>query len=363
MTNGQNFEEGGQRAAALGSVSAAYVQALLDTAVAFGADRSVLMQRAALSSQQLNDPSWRLDVLGLLRLFDLARELNGDELIGLHMGRQVRPRTFSALGYAGMSCRILGEAVALIPRYESIVYDGGSTTVTASDGRVRLAWRSGLEDGARMRPINEAIVAGWLSFGRWISWIRGELIEAHFQHPAPGALGEYEAFFGCPLRFGAADNALVFNAALLATPLIQNDEQLREWMERQADDLVRRIRGAGVTPNVIAAIRRTLPQGTPTAAGIAGSLGMSERTLRRRLQAEGASFADLTSRLRHELALHYLADRDLSLIEIALLLGYGEQSSFSAAFKSWTGMPPGEYRQRLVAPGTPRNVPLPHPSD
>jgi len=82
------------------------------------------------------------------------------------------------------------------------------------------------------------------------------------------------------------------------------------------------------------------------AAGIARMLGLSERTLRRHLQAEGASFADVVSAVRQELALHYLADAGLGLMEIALLLGYSEQSSFTAAFKSWTGLPPGEYRLR-----------------
>jgi AraC-like DNA-binding protein len=348
MTDGQFLEESGQGRSALGSVSAAYVQALLDTAVTQGAGREALLTRSGISSEQLADPGWRLRVDGLLQLFDIARELSGDELIGLHMGRQVRPRTFSALGYAAMSCRVLGEAVAMIPRYESLVYDGGTTTVDSADGRVRLAWRSGLEDHARMRPINEAIVAGWLSFGRWISGIRGELAEVHFQHSPPASLTEHESFFGCPIRFNAPDNALCFDARLLATPLIQHDDQLRGLMEQRAEEQVRQVRGAALTPRVIDAVRRCLPQGAPTATGVASALGLSERTLRRRLEAEGNSFGELMTQLRRELALHYLADRELGLIEIALLLGYGEQSSFSAAFKNWMGLPPGEYRLRQL---------------
>lgn len=348
MTDGQNLRQNGQQASALGSVSAAYVQALLDTAVASGAERELLMSRAMVADTLLRDPGWRLPLTGLLRLFDQARELSGDDLIGLHMGMQVRPRTFSALGYAAMSCSTLGAAVALIPRYESLVYDGGITNIALSNGLVRISWQSGMQDHARMRPVNEAIVAGWLSFGRWISGIQGELHEACFQHPRPSKIAEYERFFGCPLRFDADDNTLSFNATLLAAPLIQHDDQLRGLMEQQAREQLRQIHGDQLTPRVIVAIRQRLPQRTPAAIDIAQALGLSERTMRRHLQAEGISFGDLVTRLRHELSLHYLAEPALSLSEIALLLGYSEHSSFTAAFKTWTGLPPGEYRLRQL---------------
>lgn len=345
MKDGQTLGESGQGRSALGSVSAAYARALVDTAVAQGADRGAVLARATIGPVQLADPAWRLDVSGLLRLFDAARELSGDDLIGLHMGMQARPRTFSALGYAAMSCGTLGEAVMLIPRYEAVVYDGGTTTVRSRAGEVCVTWRSGLSDRSRMRPVNEAIVAGWLSFGRWIAGVRGELREARFQHAPPAKRAEYEGFFGCPLRFEAADNALTFDVRLMAQPLVQHDEQLRGLMERQAETQLRDLRGAGLAARVVSAIRQRLPRQAPTAAEIARALGLSERTLRRRLQAEGASLGELLTQLRRELALHYLADSSLSLMDVALLLGYAEQTSFTAAFKAWTGLPPGEYRQ------------------
>src|SRR3546814_18568249 len=98
-------------------------------------------------------------------------------------------------------------------------------------------------------------------------------------------------------------------------------------MEQQAQEQLRQIHGAQLTPRVVAAIRRQLPQQTPTAAQIARTLELSERSLRRRLQSEQISFGDLLARVRRELALHYLAQPDLGLSEITLLLGYGEQSS------------------------------------
>src|SRR3546814_7376696 len=78
-------------------------------------------------------------------------------------------------------------------------------------------------------------------------------------------------------------------------------------MEQQAQEQLRQIHGAQLTPRVVAAIRRQLPQQTPTAAQIARTLELSERSLRRRLQSEQISFGDLLARVRRELALHYLA--------------------------------------------------------
>src|SRR3546814_7401042 len=107
MTAGQIVGRNGQ--SALGSVSAAYVQALLDTAAARGADRERLVADAGITTRQLGDPGWRLDLHGLLRLFDRARHASGDELTGLNMGMPVRPPPFRPHGSAAMRCNPIGE--------------------------------------------------------------------------------------------------------------------------------------------------------------------------------------------------------------------------------------------------------------
>src|SRR3546814_4264297 len=101
---------------------------------------------------------------------------------------------------------------------------------------------------------------------------------AFFQHRSPANRAAYEPFFGCPVRFGADDNALSFDIGLLATPLVQHDEQLYRLMEQQAQEQLRQIHGAQLTPRVVAAIRRQLPQQTPTAAQIARTLELRERS-------------------------------------------------------------------------------------
>jgi AraC-like DNA-binding protein len=334
----------------LGNVAASYVLTLLDVAVARGADRAEVLSLAAVDAALLENPSARVPVSDLLNLFDAARRLARDPLLGLHMGQEAKPRTFSALGYAAMGAATLEEAAAQIPRYERLVYDGGKTTVSRAGATAIISWRSGLESIAAglLQPLNEAIVAGWLSFGRWITGLKPPLTLARFQHQSPGdraALSEYAGFFGCPVEFGAEDNALLFPSEILDLPIVLRDDGLRLVMESRATAALRELDGGRpVTLQASAVVRDRLSRGVPTMAEVGRALGLSDRTLRRRLALEGQSFQNLLSEIRHELAMAYLRDPTLSLLDIALLLGYSDQSAFSAAFSVWSGMSPSAAR-------------------
>lgn len=343
MKSGQMFTQHGQSAH---SVAASYAQCLLEVAVRQGADAPALLAAAGLNEQDIHPPSRRLPLAQMLKLFEAAHQQTGDELIGLHMGQQVQPRTFNALGYAAMSCSFLGEAIAMIPRYESLVFDGGTTHLLADRKNITITWSSGLPEEMEIRALNEAIVAGWLSFGRWIAGAEGELCEVRFRHPPPPNLQEYKAFFACPIRFNAEDNSLCGPIEFMQLPLVQRDDELRQLMEQQAETLLQKIhQREDLAPQVITHIQACLPKQTPQIADIARLMHMSERTLRRKLQAENCSFKELLSKVREDLARHYLCKTQLSILEITLLLGFSEQSSFTAAFKQWCGESPSEYRR------------------
>lgn len=161
-------------------------------------------------------------------------------------------------------------------------------------------------------------------------------------------MSAYRKFFGSVPPFGCDDNALVFDAALLDLLLIQRDDELRLLMEARAQSQIDRLQAMPpLLRQVVAEIRLRLPRAVCTIAGVADAVGMSERSLRRHLQAEGRSFQTLLSQVRHEQALAYLRDPALSVLEVALLLGYAEQSAFSAAFRSWTGCSPREYQREV----------------
>ncbi|WP_169577421.1 AraC family transcriptional regulator [Sinimarinibacterium sp. CAU 1509] len=336
-----------------GTVSAAYLNTLLEVATRAGVDRDGLLAAAGIDATALAHNAGRIAVVRMLDLFDAAMRVTADSMIGLHMGMQAQPRSFNALGYAAMSCRTLGEAVELIPRYEGVVYDGGTTTLRREGTRVHLCWAAALPDPAApsVRPLNEAIVAGWLAYGRWITGREAPIEQVRFRHAAPERLGAYTEFFGIRPDFDCDDNALVFDAALLEVPLVQHDDELRQLMEARAQSQIDQLQAMSpLLRQVVSEIRQRLPRGECSIAAVAASVGMSERSLRRHLQAEGGNFQSVLNQVRYEQAKAYLRDPGLSVVEVALLLGYAEQSAFSAAFRGWSGCSPREYQRTQRTP-------------
>jgi AraC-like DNA-binding protein len=150
------------------------------------------------------------------------------------------------------------------------------------------------------------------------------------------------------LRFSAPVNALLFARADLTLPLPTAHPLLAELHERIANERLQRLDHAPTCLRARDVIIRHLPDGEPRRTIIATALGMSERTLQRRLAAEGTSFQRLLDDTRRELAQQYLGQRDVSLADTAYLLGFSDQSSFFRAARRWFGNSPGHFRLRLI---------------
>lgn len=160
----------------------------------------------------------------------------------------------------------------------------------------------------------------------------------------------FEEFLGAPIDLGETAAELVLDASILAAPVASADAELAHYLrgvlERAApcdDD------EAPLLKDVRATIRDALPHGAVTAGEVAKGLGVGQRTLQRRLADLGVTFAEVLDSTRHDLAERYLARPELSLSEVAYLLGYSEQASFHRAFRRWHHATPAEHRRRLLA--------------
>jgi AraC-like DNA-binding protein len=140
----------------------------------------------------------------------------------------------------------------------------------------------------------------------------------------------------------------LFSRADVISPLPTAHPLLAEVHERLAGEHLQRLDHAQISSRARAAIIRHLPDGEPRRAEIASKLEMSERTLQRRLEAEGTSFQRLLDDTRRELAQQYLGQTDMSLCDATYLLGFSNQSSFFRACKRWFGTSPRHYRIRLM---------------
>lgn len=329
-----------------GSVASGYVRTLLDVAERRGAQVPALMREAGLPADVVRSPELRLSASQAIRLFECAVAATGDADLGLHMGEAVRPASFNALGYAAMSCATLAETLPLLLRFERLVTELGTTELRQSGDWMTIAWRPAVEAGPGLRAIQDAIVAGWLTFARWMTGIEGELREARFAHRAPARRDEYARIFRCPLQFSAEENALVFHRHFLEQRLLAADQGFHVHQRARAQALLAQLDAQpDFTRRASALIRQQLPHGAPSLQQLAHALHVSERTLRRRLQAEGSGFQALLDTIRHQQALLYLDDPQLTVLHIALLLGYSEPTAFTHAFKAWTGASPQQYRQ------------------
>jgi AraC-like DNA-binding protein len=305
-----------------------------------------LLREAGLTNQELSDRQQRVSATAQSRLLELASDALKDDALGFHLGARADPRAAGLLFYMASAARTVGEALALLERYFRIVNEAVhlELTQTKSGAILQIGFvglsRHGAQQNAEfgmaviLRTLREAVGRG-ISPAR-VSFIRG--LAANLQ--------EFERFYGCPVEFGAASDRLEFSAETLSLPLITEDQNLLETLKPICDAAARqrKTRKGTLRASVENEVQRLLPHRQMSKPNIAKALGISARTLSRRLAEEGVTFAEVVDGVRQSLAAQYIRDASLSLSQIAWLLGYEEATSFSHAFKRWTGRSPSAAR-------------------
>ncbi|MEK1906332.1 MAG: AraC family transcriptional regulator [Pseudomonas sp.] len=313
-----------------------------------GVDCRSLFARLGMDYSALDDPEARFPQDSMTRLWQLAVEASGNPAIGLNMARlSVRPTSFHVVGYALMSSRNLQEGFNRLVRYQRIIAEGSDVSFHPTVDGYELVFAIHGDRLPATRQSAEASLAHTLAFCRWLTGkpMRPRLVS--FQGPPPENQEPYREVFQAPLRFNAEHYGIVFERADLDAPLPSANEGLAQLHDRFAGDYLARFSDSRVTHQVRQVLCRLLPQGEPKREAVAQALLLSERTLQRRLQEEGSSYQQLLDDTRRELAGQYLAQANLTLLEVAYLLGFADPSNFFRAFRRWFDTTPGEYRARL----------------
>lgn len=332
----------------LGHTSVPALLKYLRLAEHLGLDQDAALAASGLSATDLADNSRRVSGEAHERLLGHLLDASGDPLFGLHAARFVQPGSWSVLGYITMNCATLGEAMSRIVPYEKLVGDMGVSRVEAAVDHVRLIWTCRHQPAEIRRHMVENVLASWLLYARWIADMERSPREVWFEHARPEAapLAEYEAIFGCPVKFEQSCNALLVPLEYLGIPLRQADANLLRTLEEHALTLMAGLDDDEPLPlRVKNALRLLLKDGLPRKERVAERFAMTVRTLQRHLQQAGTSYQEILDRLRQELAEHYLLRSDLPIQDIAHYLGFTEPRSFHRSFKGWTGMTPGEFRE------------------
>lgn len=173
----------------------------------------------------------------------------------------------------------------------------------------------------------------------------------HLVHRRSGATSELERFLGCQIEFGADTDRIIFEGKAAQLPVVGADPYLNEILLRYCEQALgyRRSNASSLRTTVENAITPLLPHGKAQLNVVAQKVGMSSRTLARRLAAEGLRFSEILNQLRSDLTTRYLSEDNLSISQIAWLVGYRGVSAFSHGCKRWNGMSPKEMRDKLLA--------------
>ena len=314
-----------------------------------GVDVAPLLTQAGLTQGEIEDRSATIGVINQIKFVDLVAAKLGDELLGFHLAEDFDFREIGLLYYVAASADTFGGALSRVERYIKIQNDGVDIQVIKGKTlRVRLHY-TGVARHTDVHQIG-SLIALMIRIGRHLTGHTLKPTRVRIMHHIHGGKSELENLLDADVEDGTRVDEVEFPAASWDLPIVSADPYLHRVCVQSCEEALAR-RGLKQTPlkvQVENAIAALLPHGQARHDRVATELGMSSRTLARRLATEGASFTEILAEVRSALADRYLADRTLPISQIAWLLGYAEISAFTRAFHRWTGMVPSAARAGLL---------------
>lgn len=311
-----------------------------------GGDGTRLLTEVGISPSAIGDFGDFIEHLKLVEVMELAAQETGTADFGRRLAARQGIEVIGSVGAAARSAPTVRTALATIERYLR-AYTPALATRMAPEGpgaerfefTRTVAGLPAYPQGAELTIGVAAQVFRDLIGPAW------RPLRVDFPHDPLSSVADYESSFGCPVRFGRPSMALLIADTALDQPL-SSDAGTHDALVSYLQSIT------PLTPTSMVAtvndlIRRLLPGGTVELASVAAQLGMHPRTLQRRLEDEGVTFAELVQGVRRRTAESYLRDSDMSLRHLATELGYMEQSAFTRASRRWFGMSPLAYRRAL----------------
>jgi AraC-like DNA-binding protein len=347
-----------------GGVTDETIQQVLPTTTGFAAKQAIavlrkhevaiapLLQRAGLSEHDLARRPIRISAAAQSKLLEFAAEAMNDNAFGLHLAQQSNPREVGLVFYVASAAKTVNEALVLFARYCRIANEALRPKLIRSPGGVVVQAHFVGVPRHLARQNAEFRTAASIKSLREMAGRNVHPTQVIFTHPRNSHLREFERFFGCPVEFGGVMDQLTFSNDTLALPLLTEDRHLLEKLRPICDEAAkeRKTPKGTLRASVEDELHRLLPHGKARREIVARRLGMSARTLSRRLAGEGTSYDEIVDHLRRSLALQYIKERTISLSQIAWLLGYEGSTSFNHAFVRWTGRSPSTARNEKRLP-------------
>ena len=304
-------------------------------------DPRPLLAKAGISLLKLDEEPKRVRAESQILFLEIAADALGDSALGLHLAQHFDLRECGILYYVLAASPNLGEAIRNLVRYLAVSNESMPLVLSETAKRAVLAVKYKIPRHTDRLFVEYAYAVLLRAFreltGRSISpkavtFIHGRNINKT----------EFDRFYGCSVRFRAPADTIVLPTELLSTPILTSDKYLLRILKDACEEVLAKRGKVSSTLRAMVEneIVELLPHGKAQVEIVASKLGMSNRTLARRLSGEGTSYAAILDELRRDLSARYLKDPALSLNQIAWLLGYSMVSSLNHAFHRWTGSSP-----------------------
>jgi AraC-like DNA-binding protein len=329
------------------TILAVFTLRLIEYGAARGVDREAMLRTIGRPLEELREPGLHIPVQALFDLYaHVMRELD-DPAVPLRIADATTMEDLYVMGFAVLTAHDGQEAIQRAVRYARLITNSSRWEESEQEDRVVIRYHRALEPTLGVRAANEGALADFVAGVRQLQGEHITPLRVRFGHRAPRDIGAHQAFFRCPVEFDAPHHEFELPISVYRNKFENANTALSAFFVKHAEELLRQ---HGTDDTLQARVRQEiadqLPNGELALARVAKRLGMSERSLRRHLTDESTSFSQLASEVRYERARALLGSPRLSLGEIAFLLGFSDVSAFSRAFKSWSGLAPGQYRSQ-----------------
>ncbi len=326
------------------SVFAPTLVILWRTIESYGIDPAPLFAAEDINVKLPIDPGVRVPFVKIDRIRAKTLSLTGDEALGLRAASVYVPAQLGALGYAWQASLTLRKACQRLQRFIRVVNDKAVVRVEDKDRSMVVTLKLNVPSESETVRDDSALSMVTMMC-RLVSGEQFRLQAVNFKHPEPRDIKPYFEYFGCQLNFDQAENQLLIPLSLADEVLAGANPELAMLNDQVVTRRLALLDRNDIVARVQSELLDQLPNGNVSDDSVAASLHMSVRTMHRKLTGADSNFRSLLVETRRNLAEQYIMDNSLTLTEISLLLGFSEPSSFSRAYKSWTGTAPSEARQ------------------
>lgn len=311
-----------------------------------GFDPLEVLDELDIDAAKLANPDWRISQSQYNSLMSHCVDITGDEAFGLVAAQQIQPQVLHGLGLAWLASDTVYDGLKRLVRFGKLMTTAFDLSLQEEGDMVHMDFGR-IPHSQHFHPVNRDYGVGlvvrmsYLTLGDFLAPAKVEL-----DRPIPEHAERWESILASKVDFAAGRTRVSWYLSDIVEPLITGDPQLARANDEQTQAYLDSFLANSTSREVVDKIVERLPDGPPNQQQIADALHVSNRTLQRKLKDEGTSFMDLLQNTRLQLAQKYLKHPNRSVVETAYLLGFSEPSTFSRAFKRWTGVAPADFRDQ-----------------